>query len=381
MATMAGGAGAGGAGAGGAGAGGAGAGGAGAGGAGAGGAGAGGAGGGHAGGVSSTLLNAALAITHDAISGNWDGTPDPVSAPMMRMPVNGDLAALDASRRIDMLVSELSDRFDLDTTFGTKAAPENGTAKLIFDGGTICDLRAPTLDQMQKQLIWVRSYADLRQDRLAEINVQLGDILSFFGAISQIDAGARERSLDLMIAVQRLTYMLTMRIKSACWMPRPIDFSTRVQPVIQTPDHSTFPSGHASEAFALATVLTRMMDNDADIQTAIKGDAGTGQPPAMQFRLAHRIAVNRTVAGVHFPIDSAAGAQLGIAIGDAIWTALQDDDAETLSTEFVMDPEDQTNSDFLLSTLEVGQSASTISSRVRGAVAADFNATIAQEWS
>jgi len=38
----------------------------------------------------------------------------------------------------------------------------------------------------------------------------------------------------------------------------------------------------------------------------------------LPYRIAHRIAVNRTIAGVHYPVDSAAGAMLGRAIGEAI---------------------------------------------------------------
>lgn len=388
MTTMAGGAGAGGAGAGGAGAGGAGAGGAGAGGAGAGGAGAGGAGaggagGGHSGGPSSALLSTALIVTQDAINGFWSGEPDGADTDPMarrrclsRIPAPGDLTDLDPSRRIDMLISEIGAHFSISGVAskmddGDPDGFQPGRATLRLGGKKICTLRAPTQAQQAGQLVWLRNYADLRLDRMAEITIQISDLLSFFGALAQLDAAKRRRSLELMIAVQRVAYLLTMRIKSLTWMPRPVDFSVRVQPIIQTPDHSTFPSGHATEAFALATVLTRMTAPHMDVASAVAANH-------MHFRLAHRIAANRTVAGVHFPADSAAGAQLGCAIGEAIWAVLRNKTV-SLRTRFVPD-DDAMKADFLLSAFQPGSALSADFGAVRGPVATEYAARIESEW-
>jgi PAP2 superfamily len=165
----------------------------------------------------------------------------------------------------------------------------------------------------------MRSYADLRDDRIAEINVQIDDILSFFGAIALIDNQRRLRTLELLEATVRLCIHAEMKLKHLCRAPRPIDLAPEVQPIVQTPDHSTFPSGHATEAFAVATVLHRLMTG-AGPKAGIGKDAdGLQTHRAQVFRLANRIAANRTVAGVHFPVDTAAGALLGCIIGDMVY--------------------------------------------------------------
>ncbi|MDN5569448.1 MAG: phosphatase PAP2 family protein, partial [Paracoccus sp. (in: a-proteobacteria)] len=94
---------------------------------------------------------------------------------------------------------------------------------------------------------------------------------------------------------------IVMRIKLALACPRPTQFSDRLQPMIACPSHPTLPSGHATQAFCVATLLTGLQNPATPVHAADQ-----------LYRLACRIAVNRTVAGVHFPADSAAGAVLGI---------------------------------------------------------------------
>ena len=61
----------------------------------------------------------------------------------------------------------------------------------------------------------------------------------------------RNYTLELLEAVVRFCIWVEMQIKHICRSARPVHYASRVQPMIQTPDHSTFPSGHATEAFAV----------------------------------------------------------------------------------------------------------------------------------
>jgi hypothetical protein len=80
--------------------------------------------------------------------------------------------------------------------------------------------------------------------------------------------------------------------------------------VIQTPIHGSFPSGHCTEAHAVAWVL-----NELVTQHSTNADAKI-QLRETLMRQAARIAINRTVAGVHFPVDSMAGQMLGFTVGE-----------------------------------------------------------------
>src|SRR5262249_9504289 len=82
------------------------------------------------------------------------------------------------------------------------------------------------------------------------------------------------------------------------------------QPMIASPLHASLPSGHATENFLCARLLIELLKDTKGNGTL--DDLWTKQ----LMRLAARIAINRTIAGLHFPVDSAAGALLGLTLSE-----------------------------------------------------------------
>jgi membrane-associated phospholipid phosphatase len=161
----------------------------------------------------------------------------------------------------------------------------------------------------RRQLRFVAYYADLRPDRQSEILAQMGGGLSFLSSVAYLHPDRTPYTLELLAAVLRLAIVVHLRLKQGLACRRPIEFSAQIQPMILTPAHGTLPSGHATEAFAAAIVLWNLL--------RASGRAVYAEPQwrIQLLRLAARIAINRTVAGVHFPADSAAGAVLGLTLG------------------------------------------------------------------
>ena len=138
----------------------------------------------------------------------------------------------------------------------------------------------------------------MRRDRAAEILSQIRGIETFFYGLCPLHPERHRFTIELVAAFYRALVTAEMRIKHELAVPRPVEFSPQIMPMIQTPGHSSFPGGHAVESFMLATVLSALM------QEGSPRFAGWNVQLA---QLAARISVNRIIAGVHFPIDMAAG--------------------------------------------------------------------------
>ena len=264
----------------------------------------------HAGGEGSGMLSSALITTYDGIVGYWDGVP--LRKPKHPGGDDSDIKYLSNSVRSNLLDSMVFPDF--------KVTGSDGAATLSAAGNELLTLHRPKDEVFEQQLKMVRAYADLRDDRIEEILVQTEDLLSFYGAQMYLSAQRNSKTMALLYAANRVAVHVEMPIKHFCRSARPIDYATHIQPMIQTPDHSSYPSGHAIEVFATSTVLARVMTGmgpKAALSAPV--DSEHGRMAGMAFRLAHRIACNRSVAGVHFPVDNASGAMIGCILGEALY--------------------------------------------------------------
>jgi PAP2 superfamily len=170
-------------------------------------------------------------------------------------------------------------------------------------GHKVLQLHKLPKDRYPRQVDKVLRAAVEREERLPEILVQVYDFWSFYNAITGFDPARAPRCAELFdIAwtwaqgpVMALKHGLAGDGSESDPSLRPHQRNTLVQPVIETPSHGSYPSGHASMAFFTSELLFALL----------------AKPDLALDRLARRITFNRTVAGLHFPVDNAAGAALG----------------------------------------------------------------------
>jgi hypothetical protein len=134
-----------------------------------------------------------------------------------------------------------------------------------------------------------------REDRFAEIIDQHdaeGSISYFLGMLA-IDPARNPMTYLLVRTARRIGEHVVMVLKAANPVPRPSQTCPAMVPMIDPPVTSSFPSGHSLQARLIARCLRAARP-------------GAFRATMLDY-LADRIGKNRIIAGLHYPLDHAAG--------------------------------------------------------------------------
>ena len=161
----------------------------------------------------------------------------------------------------------------------------------------------------EAQLAKVLDWAELREERAAEILGQIDNQYPFWGSLIPIQSDRLRHTRELLDAAVQMSIFVEMRFKHelACW--RPCDYSSQVQPMITTPGHGSLPCGHCTQSRVIVEVLKGLLNSMHHGEPYQSFNRQLG-------RMADRISVNRLIAGVHFPVDNVAGRLLGTVLGE-----------------------------------------------------------------
>jgi PAP2 superfamily len=138
------------------------------------------------------------------------------------------------------------------------------------------------------------------------------DVDHLFLATIGLDQRRAPRTMDVIRATIEITGVAVHWFKNEFKIPRPYQLQGVFEwptPVLEHPGHSSFPGGHAAQAWAVAKVLGELAaDRVKDKTGAFDG-------------VATIVAESREFAGLHYPLDTEAGKGLGVAIGSFLATS------------------------------------------------------------
>lgn len=263
-------------------------------------------------GYANSLFTEALVRSREATVDPTRSTPrGKRDGPSAQVP---DIARWDGWVRTFLGVQALLEglRFEALPADKRKPAQQAGQVVTLYasadKSAPLVKIKRPTPAVFAQQLPLVLDWAELRAERSSEILAQIDNQYAFWGAVVPINNGRMRKTLEVLEVVVQFAVFVEARFKHElnCW--RPADLSPQVQPMITTPGHGSFPSGHCTQAYATAHVLARLLGID-------KPGGGDERDVQLQ-RLAARIATNRVVAGVHFPVDNLVGRLLGRCVGE-----------------------------------------------------------------
>jgi membrane-associated phospholipid phosphatase len=254
-------------------------------------------------------------------AGRIPAMPYLVAADVMPWPHAREAANMQANVRMAMAESELYRSINITNSVpGGKDSAAHRSVVNSSNGAQVVTLDCPKAGVFEAQLPLVESYSALRAERQSEVLTQVVPQIAHWSAIAGLSAERHKHTLELMGATLRFVMVTVMQLKAAANVKRPAALSAVIQPMIQTPGYTAYPSGHATEASFIADLLPILM-GDPSHPLAVGTFAGRSDGVWGQlYRLAHRVAENRVVAGLHYPVDSVAGMALGTMLSRHVLT-------------------------------------------------------------
>lgn len=140
-------------------------------------------------------------------------------------------------------------------------------------------------------------------DRVVIHTTDLGSAYAVLGCAVTLWLRGRPRTAVDVAGVGATAWTLAQRAKLRVRRARPYE-AHGVRRLIGPPTGSSFPSGHACVATALATVIANRAERNGARRSL--------------YGVASWVAFTRVYVGVHYPTDVLGGAGMGLALG-ALW--------------------------------------------------------------
>lgn len=149
-------------------------------------------------------------------------------------------------------------------------------------------------ERLAAELDMLMELMPYRDGVLGEAMAQRNSIIAYFQGLAGFTENSHPRTTELCGLSLAIGEFVVMHYKAIFVRPRPSTLCPELMPPIEVPGHPAFPSGHATESHLIARLIAAVLPAD---HPAI----------SLLLPLAHRIAINREVLGLHYRSDSEAG--------------------------------------------------------------------------
>jgi membrane-associated phospholipid phosphatase len=162
----------------------------------------------------------------------------------------------------------------------------------------------------------VNAARDERASALGEILAQDVEFITAFMEALSMTPGSHPRTYRVLHIASLIGSYCALYYKDIFERPRPSWECPALMPPVPVPGHASYPSGHATQAYLFWLTIKYML---GIVSPALPAADITAVGETLSA-LAHRVARNREIAGLHYPSDSKAGKDLA----EAIFAVLSD---------------------------------------------------------